>query len=131
MNIRRNQMAHFGGSIAWLDGVSAEAAYEQWIAYSSNDRYGLDDERVAAIEHADADDDHVIEKWLKERCEGNIVRVIFGRDAVFVASIDFFLKNWRDIFCPSRDDALIINEENKWIMFYCHEDEFEFGRIVS
>jgi hypothetical protein len=42
-----------------------------------------------------------------------------------------FVEQWRDIFLPSRDDAIIIDENHQWALFYCHEDEFEFAHTTA
>lgn len=90
----------------------------------------MNEKTVGHIERVDADvHSDSIESWLVNRCSGTDLRVIFEPDAVFDAPVKFLLANWRDIFCPSRDDALIVSLDQDWVMFYCHEDEFEFGRI--
>jgi hypothetical protein len=33
------------------------------------------------------------------------------------------------MFCPSRDDVVIVPTGGWWALFYCHEDEFEFARV--
>jgi hypothetical protein len=40
----------------------------------------------------------------------------------------FFVRYWQDMLSPSRDDAVILPEDRGGVLFYCHEDEFEFGR---
>lgn len=130
MNFRRSELEHFGEAIHWIDSVAAKGEYEHWITLSATERNGLNAEKVASIERADAEAEN-IDSWLKKRCTGNLILVIFGRDAVLETNIGFFLNNWRDMFCPSRDDALIVSETKSWIMFYCHEDEFEFGEIAG
>jgi hypothetical protein len=53
---------------------------------------------------------------------------VFGRKDVFRVPARVFLDNWQDMFCPSRDDAVILPAGGGWALFYCHEDEFEFAR---
>ncbi|MBL8891322.1 MAG: hypothetical protein JNL67_15180 [Planctomycetaceae bacterium] len=128
MNFRRAELEHFGSAIHWMDDDPAKDTFEQWITFAANDRYGLHAEKVVSIEHADADE-KAIDSWLETRCAGDAILVIFARDAVLRTDIRFFLHNWRDMLCPSRDDALIVSPNKNWIMFYCHEDEFEYGQI--
>ncbi len=130
MNFRRDQYEHFGDSITWLSPKSAVNAYESQIGHSSTDRYGLNHKSVTHIEQCNAaGDSDLVDQWLSDRCTGTELRVIFGPDSVFDTSVEFMLANWRDVLCPSTDDALIVSLDHDWLMFYCHEDEFEFGRI--
>jgi len=39
----------------------------------------------------------------------------------------FFAENWQDLLCPSRDDAVILPDLGTGVLFYCHENTFEFG----
>lgn len=128
MNFRRAQLEHFESAIQWMDAMVAQHTFEHWIAFAATDRYGLHPEKVASIEHVDAEEE-TIDSWLETRCVGNSIVVIFASDAVLETEVEFFLHNWRDMLCPSRDDALIVSQNTNWIMFYCHEDEFEFGQI--
>ena len=43
----------------------------------------------------------------------------------------FFVRNWQDLLMPSRDDAVILPEGRGVVLFYCHEDEFEFGEQLK
>lgn len=56
--------------------------------------------------------------------------VVFGGDDSFRCSGNFFVENWSDIFVPSRDDAMVYSPESSFILFYCHENEFEVGQRV-
>ncbi len=130
MNFRRDQYEHFGDSIRWLSPDNAANAYESQIGQSSTNRYGLNDASVTQIEQCDAaGDSDLVDQWLADRCAGTELRIIFGLDSVFDTSVEFILTHWRDVLCPGRDDALILSLDHNWLVFYCHEDEFEFGRI--
>ncbi len=68
--------------------------------------------------------------WLAQRVgsgEGRLL-LVFGERDVCEVQASFFVGNWQDLFCPSRDDVVILPVRGGWAMFYFHEDEFEFGR---
>lgn len=126
---RREELAHFGNQLAWLEKTEALQAYADAIRFSSNTRYGLEPATVDQIEHKDADGAcEATTIWLTERIGTGRLRIVFGRESVVLASTDWFLQNWQDVLAPSRDDAIIVPESDNWVLFYCHEDEFEFGR---
>jgi hypothetical protein len=60
----------------------------------------------------------------------NALVVVFGEKDCFECASGFFLEAWQDIFCPSRDDAIVYSEQSPFILFYCHEDEIEVGQRV-
>ena len=127
LNARVAELAHFADSIEWLSATESAIAYEFAMRYNSTEHYGLASTRVSDVERIDAST-NAVDDWLLSRCIGDSARIVFGPDSVFDASTQFFRDNWRDLFCPSRDDAIICSNDNAWLLFYCHEDEFEFGR---
>jgi hypothetical protein len=98
----------------------------------STSRYGLNKSRIRDIEQCDADNEEAsgVDAWLAERCVGDTVRVVYEPHEVFDAATRFFVDNWRALFCPSRDDVIIQSLDQDWVLYYCHEDEFEFGRLA-
>jgi hypothetical protein len=38
-----------------------------------------------------------------------------------------FLAKWQDIFVPARDDAIVLHNLGAGVLFYCHEEELEYG----
>lgn len=128
MNARQTELAHFGEQIEWLSEADAAKVYNYAMKFCSRKHYGLEPLMVQGITHIDVDltDDFAAE-WLTSRVGIGRLRVIYGEMDVFVTSSSFFIANWQDMFCPSRDDVLILPEEGNWVLFYCHEDEFEHG----
>src|SRR5688572_6801600 len=127
---RQSEMAAFGPEVVPLDRPDAFAAYERAITLCSRTRYGLDETAFAAIERLN------VEKpgpatlpWLAERVGGGELLLAFGRDEVFRVPAQLFLSRWQDMFCPSRDDVVIMPAGGEWVLFYCHENEFEFSRM--
>ena len=74
-----------------------------------------------------------VEPDVFHRLDGEVagVVVVFGRHQVCRRGGDFFVRNWQDLLSPSRDDAVILPEDRGVVLFYCHEDEFEFGRRLN
>ena len=126
MNFRRKELAHFGDSIEWLTLSESQKCFDTAIRYSSNTHYGLNVGELQDVERQ-GDYSEDINTWLASRCDGELAYVVYSRDRVFRTNTQFFLANWRDIFCPGRDDAIILSIDRCWVAFYCHEDEFEIG----
>ncbi|HEX8311970.1 MAG TPA: hypothetical protein VF614_11670 [Chthoniobacteraceae bacterium] len=91
--------------------------------------YALDTEQFQTVETISASDTALARAWLAERI-GRTERVFvsFGSRHVCAISASAFLTHWQDMFGPARDDVLITDEQESWILFYHHEDQFQFGR---
>ena len=101
------------------------------MAQCSRTRYGLDETTFAAVERLDVNEPVPdAQQWLAERVSGGELLLVFGRDEVFRVPAALLPSNWRDMFCPSRDDVVIVPVGGDWVLFYCHEDEFEFSAGV-
>lgn len=123
-------MACFGPDVVPLSDADALAAFRRAWDYSSPARYGLNETAFAAIERLDVDGSDV-RVWLAARIGVGELLLVFGCDEVFRVSALIFLDRWQDMFCPSRDDVIVLPVAGKWALFYSHEDEFEFGRSDS
>jgi hypothetical protein len=130
MRPREKELAHFGASITWVPQPTASSVYANAIRMTSKERYGLDERFFESIARLDVDDvdAEAASAWLGSRLLDDDVFVVFGREDVARISRSTFLRSWRDMFCPSRDDVVIMPETQDWCLFYWHEDEFEFGR---
>lgn len=132
MNWRRDELAHFGDQITWLDQAEAVAAFDRSMRLTSKSHYGLDPAAVTDIERLDVDDPGPeAGAWLSLRIGVGTVLVVFDRHQVCRMDGTFFVTNWRDLLSPSRDDAVILPEGRAVVLFYCHEDEFEFGQQLK
>ena len=127
LNVRSAQFDHFGDATRWLPATQAKVEYELSLQYSSSTHYGLNSACVSDIERVDAYAEGV-DDWLAARCSGVLIHIVFGCDSVVELSAQLFCDSWRDMLCPARDDAIIFSQDGEWLLFYCHEDEFEFGR---
>jgi hypothetical protein len=127
---RGSELAVFGPDVVPLDRADAAAAYNLAMKLCSQSRYGLDDAMFLAIERLDVDESGpYAQQWLAERIMPGELLLVFGRDEVFRVPSGLFLSGWQDMFCPSRDDVVIVPACGGWVLFYCHEDEFEFAWI--
>jgi hypothetical protein len=127
---RGTELAVFGPEVVPLDDPDAAAAYDRAMTLCSRTRYGLDETAFAVIERLDVEEPGPgAEQWLAERVGAGDVLLVFGRDDVFRVPTPLLLGRWQDMFCPSRDDVVIVPARGGWVLFYCHEDEFEFARL--
>jgi len=89
----------------------------------------LDAPQFCSLETVSAGDTASARAWLGERIPtAENLFVIFGRRAVCTIPAASFLEHWQDMFGPGPDDVLITNDQESWVLFYHHEDEFHFGR---
>lgn len=129
MNWRRDGLAHFGDRLAWLGDVEAAGVYDRAWRFVSKSHYGLDSSEVADIARLDVNDPGPeANAWLSRRIGGRSLLVVFDRHEVCRMDGSFFVENWQEFLYPSRDDAVILIEGTSGVLFYSHEDEFEFGR---
>lgn len=128
MKLRESEYIESNVQARWLDAEHAKNAYDFALRFSDRSRYGLCGVTVDDIEHLDIASYSVAEAWLKDRLpvEGT-VQIVYGDDEVCVVSAEEFVANWKDIFVPARDDAVILHNLSDAILFYCHEEELEFG----
>jgi hypothetical protein len=127
---RGSELAAFGPEVLPLDHADAATAYERAMTLCSRTRYGLDERTFAAIERLEVEEPGPdAQQWLADRVGVGDVMLVFDRDDVFRVPAPLFIGRWRDMFCPSRDDVVIVPVGGGWVLFYCHEDEFEFARV--
>ena len=128
MNYRKSKIKELKLDTRWLEKSKAKNAYDFAMKFSSTKRYGLNEETVSSIEQLIIDSDSIAKQWLSERLDGNgTVQVVYSSEEVFIIPTKQFLDNWQQIFLPARDDALIVHNLNKQVVFYCHEEELEIG----
>lgn len=120
-NPRIEELKHHSEDISWLNAVEASRA--------SKSHYGLNAQTVGSVERLEFEEDvSTATDWLRSRISGFQERVVvFGGNDRFRCSGNFFVENWSDIFVPSRNDAMVYSPESSFILFYCHENEFEAG----
>jgi hypothetical protein len=134
MSWRRHDLSDFGDRIDWLSEPDAAGVYRLGMPFMSRERYGLDSVKVNGIEKLNVDEDGPGHSaWLASR---------LGRgDAILLVSYEpkearrvrtaFFVEHWGNHFNPFSDDVIILQELGKWILYYCHEDEFGYRPKAS
>ena len=132
-NVHADDMAENGIKAEWLSDPEAEKAYDDVAPYSSAEAYGLDKQRVGDIERIDLETDKnseaVVDKWLAARIgatKGSVL-IIYGRHKVCEMDIQEFLAHHSHVFAPSRDDSIVVPKSGDWLLFFDHENEYEFG----
>jgi hypothetical protein len=131
MDSHREEFAAFGAAVTWLDKDQALAAFHRASDCTSKARYGLNDERFANIDRLEVEkSEPESRQWLVDRIgdTNEPVMLIFGKHDVCALPTSLFVDRWQDMFCPSRDDVVILPFSQRWALFYCHEDTFEFAR---
>src|SRR5437773_723557 len=110
----------------WLSESEARAVYDRVTPLLSHDHYGLESTIVRDLQRIPAD--AAAPDWLSSRIpRDESLLLIFGSREVCRIPSSAFHAHWRHLFYPSRDDVVIISERGGWVLFYCHEDEFEYG----
>jgi len=128
MNFRESEYLENGLAARWLDLVRAKSAYDYALQFGATRHYGLCKATVDRIEHLDIESYTVADAWLKDRMPADgTVQVVYGDDEVCVIPAAEFLAKWQDIFVPARDDAIVLHNLGTGVLFYCHEEELEYG----
>jgi hypothetical protein len=129
MSWRKKELNRMGNSLSWLPKEEAAAVYARASASTSETRHGLNEEAWPIRERWDVEkisEEEAVAK-LSEHIRSEEFFVVFGREDVCRIARAVFISHWRDMFCPARDDVVLIPESDEWCVFYCHEDEFEAG----
>jgi hypothetical protein len=131
MSYRVSQIESLDFGVRWLSPERSKNAYAFALSYTHSKRYGLNETTVEDIQRLEISDYRCAKRWLAERvfAEGT-VQIVYG-DEVCVVDSEKFIEYWDQIFVPARDDAIVLHNLNSQVLFYCHEEELEFGYRVS
>ena len=130
MHWRAKELSETLPDADWLSESDARVVYDRVAPLMSRDHYGLEAATVRDLQRIPADAS--APEWLSSRVpRDESLLLIFGSREVCRIPASAFHDHWHDLFCPSRDDVVIISERGGWILFYYHEDEFEFGYPVA
>ncbi|WP_139332524.1 hypothetical protein [Aquipseudomonas alcaligenes] len=128
MYLREQEYQSLGLEVRWLDKAHAENAYKYAVQFTSKEKYDLNENAVKNIEHLNIESYSVAEHWISHRISSaGTVQVVYSDSEVCVINAAIFISKWKDIFCPSRDDAIILHNNSHTVLFYCHEEELEVG----
>jgi len=126
VHLRQQEYEALGMQARWL---SAEHAYKYALSFSSTKRYGLNEETVSAIDRIVIESYSVADQWLKNRIDSeDTIQIVYSDTEACVVESEKFLQNWKDLFVPSRDDAVVFHNLERTVLFYCHEEELEVGQ---
>lgn len=129
MNYRKAEYEELNVQARWLDAARAKHAYDFALQFSHKRRYGLDETTVIDIETHIIESQSIAKEWLKSRMlEVGTVQIVYGDEEVCVIEAKDFIEKWSDIFIAARDDAIVLHNLNRTVLFYCHEEEFEIGQ---
>src|SRR5262249_27462486 len=118
MSWRHTELAGISQDVIPLSDTDARAAYSRANECSSKTRYGLDETAFEQIDRLDVEERSVdTQRWLAQRVSGDLL-LVYGRDAVFRVTAQLFLDRWQNMFCPSRDDVVILPVDGRWALFY-------------
>jgi hypothetical protein len=87
------------------------------------------DARRPRVTHsADISDDEG-RAWLRQQHNGldAIVIIAWSPECVLRTNWRIFTDYWSDFCYPSSDDVAVWPEAERWILFYDHEEQFEFA----
>lgn len=131
-NWRVTELKHYANDINWLTADEAFRAYSLATLYAAKTHLGLDTSTVAEIKRIIFGDDvPAAREWLGAHVNAaDQLVVVFDETNCFRCDAEFFLKNWQDVFVPSRDDAVIYSTVSPLVVFLSHENELEAGQRI-
>jgi hypothetical protein len=122
-------LSWLGSNILWLASDDARHWYEHVDRLQSERHYGFDPTRVDIGERIKCDE--ATPDWLRRRIpiQALVVLIVFGDEEVCQLPTSTLVAEWENIFVPGRDDAIILEPDSNWVLYYHHENEFEFGLV--
>lgn len=71
--------------------------------------------------------------WLQARHGGmrDIVTVSWSPECALRTSWQIFTEHWSDFCYPMSDDVAVWPDSERWVLFYHHEEQFEFVQKLS
>lgn len=72
-----------------------------------------------------------VDKWLLSKIPKETKKIIISWDeeSCVMTEAEIFCKYWDDFCYPSSDDIVILPDTKDWIIYYFHEDQFQFAVI--
>jgi hypothetical protein len=66
--------------------------------------------------------------WLRARHSGlsDIVTISWSPECALRTSWQIFIDHWSDFCYPSSDDVTVWPDSERWVLFYHHDEQFEF-----
>jgi hypothetical protein len=103
--------------------------YESVFVYAEN--YELNSEKVEEIEIINLEnrEEKEIIKWIKDKIEEEKILIVWDTKTSVYTNKNLFIKYWSDFLYPSSDDAIIISESKKCVLYYMHDNILCYGKI--
>ena len=123
------EYSDLGIDARWLQSDKASNAYSFVTTFCRADYYAIDKAKVEQYSEHKISNHSIAKRWVSSlvSTEGT-VQIIYGEDEVVIISAKDFIDRWQDIFCPGRDDAVVLHNLTKVILYYCHEEEWTYGQ---
>ncbi len=94
--------------------------------------FHLDINRFKSIENLDTPHEYFLTReWLENKLPKESKEIIVSWDAETSVRVDreIFYEYWDDFCYEGSDDIVIIPINGEWLMYYFHEDQFQFGCV--
>lgn len=121
-------------TLRWLATAKSHAVYAVLMDYGSRHEYTLSGEYVTAVERCPTDSTEatVMPRLLQHEPDvgRDILLAYAGHpDQVYVVNWGVFCAHWDD-FCYPSDDVIICPLTEEWVLYFCHEEAFMWGRPI-
>jgi hypothetical protein len=96
--------------------------------------FHLDNDKFQEIQKLNnAHESTITRQWLSERIptENTKIIVSWDKENCVIVHSEVFCEYWDDFCYPSSDDVVIFPLRGKWVLYYFHEDQFQFGYKIS
>ena len=112
-----------------LSPTSAELIHAKSMRVMGN--YCLDAKQFAYVQRINTSGSlENIQCWLNDlppRSE-ELVFTSWSEKICTLTSFEIVKTNWDNFFYPSSDDAIVLPLSEQWVLYYFHEEEFQFGQ---
>jgi hypothetical protein len=127
-SLRQRELEELGVSARWLAEEKSRHAFDYACSYLAPSGRALSENRVSAIRKHKVQSHAVACAWVKDCFPANgTVQLVFSQRSVCVIATADFVEHWINMFCPSRDDVLVIHDHSPAVLYYHHEDELTIG----
>jgi hypothetical protein len=68
--------------------------------------------------------------WLRAQHDGlsDVVTISWSADCALRTTWEIFTEHWSDFCYPASDEVTVWPDSERWVLFYHHEEQFEFIR---
>ena len=104
----------------------------QWAMKHSDD-YALSSAHLRDLASMPAADSDAVKQWLFQLVPASESSVVVTWDdaTAVLTNWQFFGSNWNDFCYPASDDVFVFPLNQAWLLYYMHDEHFEFGRVTA